>query len=214
MQDINNGTAPVPEKKRKLIEATVRRMLVQGFAATSVDEICADAGVTKGSFFYYFASKEDICRAAMDTWAGWWVGILQAVNFNQIADPLDRIERLFVVMEETYLNPNAGAGCLIGTVAQEVASSNRNLGDCCEEHLNGWAEIVRQMLAEAKLAHPPKTEFDPASVAGMMLSLAQGSLLIAKTRQDRQIIRDNLQHCRAYINTLFGKDISPTEETQ
>lgn len=204
MQVINNGTAPVPEKKRKLIEATIGRMLTQGFAATSVDEICADAGVTKGSFFYYFTSKEDICRAAMDTWAGWWVGILQAAHFDEITDPLDRIERLFGVMEETYLNPNAGAGCLIGTVAQEVASSNRALGDCCEEHLNGWAEIVRQMLADAKTTHPPRTDFDPATLAGLMLSLAQGSLLIAKTRQDRQIIRENLQHCRAYIAMLFG----------
>lgn len=211
MEALSNELPEVPEKKRRLIDATVRLMLRQGFTATAVDEICAEAGVTKGSFFYYFASKEDVCRAALDTWAGWWVAILQAANFAEIADPLDRIDRLFGVMAETYLNPNAGAGCLIGTVAQEVAASNRNLGDRCEEHLDGWAEIVRQMLAEAKLAHPPKTDFDPASVAGLMLSLVQGSLLVAKTRQDRQIIRDNLQHCRAYIDSLFGKTSQHTE---
>ena len=178
--------AELPEKKRKLIDATVRLMLRQGFSATTVDQVCDEAGVTKGSFFHYFATKEQICRAAMDAWAAGWAGILSTAGFDQIADPLDRLHRLFDVMAGTYLNPERDTGCLIGTVAQEVAASNRALGDRCEQHLDAWAEGVRRMLSDAKRAHPPKIDFDPDSVAGLMLSLVQGSLLVAKTRQDRR----------------------------
>jgi hypothetical protein len=59
-------------------------------------------------------------------------------------------------------------------------------------------------LKAAKARHQPKSDFDPDSVATLMLSLMQGSLLVAKTRQDPGVIVQNVQHCRRYIATLFG----------
>ncbi len=196
----------LPERKGKLLGAAVRLMLRQGFSGTTVDQICAEAGVTKGSFFHYFASKEEICRAAMDAWAGSWLEILAAAHFDQVADPLDRLNRLFDVMAEAYLRPEVDAGCMIGTVAQEIAGSNRSLGDPCEAHFETWTAGVRQMLADAKDAHPPRVDFDPDSVADLMLGIVQGTLLVAKTRQDRAVVLNNLRHCRTYVLGLFGRD--------
>ena len=197
--------AELPQKKRRLLDAAVRLMLGQGFSATTLEQICAEAGVTKGSFFHYFASKEEICRAAMDAWAGSWRGILAAARFDQIADPLDRLDRPFDVMVETYTRPEVDTGCMIGTVAQEIAASNRSLGDCCGGHFETWASGVRKMLSDAKDAHPPKIDFDPGSVADLMLGIVQGTLLVAKTRQDRAMILNNVRHCRAYVHSLFGR---------
>ena len=63
--------AAIPKRERdpaatrqRLIDATVRLMLRQGFAATSVDRICGEAGLTKGSFFHHFESKEAVGKAA------------------------------------------------------------------------------------------------------------------------------------------------------
>mgnify|MGYP002402441801 FL=1 len=195
----------MPEKKRRLIEAAVRRMLRYGYAATSVEEICAEAGVTKGSFFHYFASKEEISRAAMDAWAGGWLQILEAARFDAIPDPLDRLERLFDVMAETYLTPEVDPGCMIGTVGQETALANPGLGEQVAAHFDTWTEGVRRMLADAKAAHPPAVDFDPASVADFLLGIVQGTLLVAKTRPDRAVVRNNVAHCRAYVLGLFGR---------
>jgi TetR/AcrR family transcriptional repressor of nem operon len=194
----------VPEKKQRLVGATVHLILKQGFSATTVDQICAEAGVTKGAFFHYFASKEDVCRAAMDAWSGGWQDILAAAGFDRIADPLDRLDRLFDVMAEAYLRPDVGPGCMVGTVAQEVGASNRGLADPCAGHFDLWTRGVRDLLTAAKTAHPPRIDFDPASVADLMLGLVQGTLLVAKTRQDRAIVLNNIRHCRAYIHSLFG----------
>lgn len=199
--------AELPEKKRLLLDAAVRLMLAQGYSATTVDQICAQAGVTKGSFFHYFSSKEEICREAMDAWAGGWLDILAAAQFDKITDPLDRLDHLFDVMAETYLRPDVGAGCMIGTVAQETAASNQNLAALSQGHFETWTRVVRQMLAEAKEAHPPKVDFDPDSVADLMLGIVQGSLLVAKTRQDRAVILNNVRHCRAYVHSLFGRTV-------
>jgi TetR/AcrR family transcriptional regulator, transcriptional repressor for nem operon len=197
---------PIPERKQRLLGAAVSLMLRQGFAATTVGQICAEAGVTKGSFFHYFASKEEICRAAMDAWAGGWRDILTAAGLDRIADPLARLERLFDVMEETYLRPEVPPGCLIGTVAQEVGASNPDLGAPCAAHFAVWTDGVRALLAEAKAAHPPRISFDPDSVADLMLGIVQGTLLVAKTRQDRAIIVNNVRHCRNYVLGLFQNE--------
>lgn len=194
----------IPEKKGKLIQAAVGLMLRQGYAGTSVDEICAAAGVTKGSFFHYFSSKEDICIAAMDAWAGGWTCILEDAKFDQIPDPFDRVQKLFQIMEHAYLT-QPEPGCLVGTVAQELSLPNEKFRVACEAHLEVWKVATTKLLADAKAAHPPKTDFDPEEVAWWLCSYVQGTLLIAKTRPDRAIVTSNIRHCRAYVNGLFGK---------
>jgi TetR/AcrR family transcriptional repressor of nem operon len=197
-------SSEMPERKRRLVGAALRLMLRQGYSATTVDQICAEASVTKGSFFHYFENKEAACRAAMVAWAGSWQDIVSAAHFDRIPDPLDRLDRLFDVMAEAYLRPEVDAGCMIGTVAQEMAASNRGLGAPCEAHFATWSAGVRRLLADAKAAHPPTTDFDPDSVADLMLGIVQGTLLVAKTRQDRAVVLNNLRHCRAYVLGLFG----------
>lgn len=195
----------IPEKKVRLIEAAVRLMLRHGYAATSVDDICAKAEVTKGSFFYYFSSKEEICLAAMEAWSGYWLGILDEAGFDRIPDPLDRVEHLFRVMEGAYLNPDVDPGCMIGTVAQECSLPSEKFRAICEAHLEVWKVNTSRLLSEAKAAYPPHTDFDADEVAWWLCSFVQGTLLVAKTQRDRAIVNSNIKHCRAYVMSLFGR---------
>lgn len=199
----------IPEKKHKLIGATLGLVLRQGFAATSVEQICAEAGVTKGSFFHYFASKEEIGRVAMQAWTGGWGAILAAAGIDEIADPLDRLDRLFEVMTRTYLNTAMPAGCVNGTIAQESAGSNEVLRSDCAAHFDLWVDHVAGILTEAREAHPPKVDFDPPEVARFLLSIVQGSLLLGKTWPDRTAIATNLRHAKAYVDGLFGRLAPP-----
>ncbi|MGV3616764.1 MAG: TetR/AcrR family transcriptional regulator [Fimbriimonas sp.] len=199
--------APVqmPEKKRKLIEATVRSIHRQGYAATTVDGICAEAGVTKGSFFHYFASKEEICGAAMEAWAGSWRDILRAARFDELSDPLDRIDRLFETMTACYLRCGPVGGCVIGNVAQELAVTNDRMRSLCESYFDQWRGVVVRFLVEAKRKHSPKVDFDPAEIAMFLMCLVQGTFLLTKTQQNPDVILANLRHAQAYIHSLFGR---------
>ena len=86
-----NQIAKVPETKRKLVEAGVDLMRKQGFNATTVDDICAAAGVTKGSFFHYFKTKQEVAQAAMSSFReGRVQDFLNAPSFRKMADPLSR----------------------------------------------------------------------------------------------------------------------------
>ena len=81
----------VPETKRKLVEAGVRLMREKGYNATTVDDICHAAGVTKGAYFHYFDSKEDIAKAALQEFSQGRSEELVNAPFRKLADPLDRI---------------------------------------------------------------------------------------------------------------------------
>ncbi|MDE3084937.1 MAG: TetR/AcrR family transcriptional regulator [Verrucomicrobiota bacterium] len=204
------------ETQRRLIDAAVRLMLCQGFAATTVDQICAEAGLTKGSFFHYFDSKEAIGRAAMDAFARVGMELYSAAWKDPQADPLEQLYALLEIMMGFTRQSGDPVTCMVGMLSQEMARTNRSMREAAVGHLTAWTEMVMRMLAEAKKKHPPKIDFDPERVAWMLNSLWQGSMLIAKTRQTPEMIVENLQQARAYVDSLFtgvpGR--SPLPKTQ
>src|SRR6516162_5022333 len=76
--------------KQKLLDAALELMLAKGYTATSVDDVCTAAGLTKGSFFHYFESKEDLGKAVAERFYAGMHASLQSAPFLQEPDPLDR----------------------------------------------------------------------------------------------------------------------------
>jgi len=191
------------ETKRKLVDATLRLMLQQGFAATTVDQICVEAQLTKGSFFHHFESKEAISHAAVDAWAAFGTGLYSAAWKDPGLDPLEQLHRIFEIMTGFNLRDEPCL-CMVGMMSQEMALKNPMMRAVCERHLNDWTEMVARMLSAAKKLHSPAVDFDPESVAWFLNSLWQGSMLIGKTRQMPKMVIDNIRQARFYVDSLFG----------
>ena len=161
-----NQTNEVPETKRKLVEAGVNLMRKQGFNATTVDDICSAAGVTKGSFFHYFKTKQEVAEAAVTAFREGKVRDFANAPFRKLADPLDRIfGRLDFAIEAAGGASNQTKGCLIGVFAQELAFTNPELRDLCQAAFLRTAADIEKDLAEAKALHAPKADFDPKKAA-------------------------------------------------
>lgn len=182
----------------------MRLMLRQGYTATTVDQVCGEAGLTKGSFFHYFKSKEQIGEAAIDYFSCCQRDTHSQGSFNQLKDPLERFLGMLDFFASKVNDPTCPKACLVGNLAQELSNTNSELRSCCEASFDAWTRGLTALLTAAKEKHPPAIDFEPESVANMMLSLVQGSLLVAKTKQDAAIIVQNVKHCRSYIETLFG----------
>src|SRR5258706_8680500 len=126
-------TSELPETKRKLVDAGVKLMRARGFNATSVDEICAAAGVTKGGFFHYFKSKEEIAKAAVQRFSEGKTQDFQEAPFRKLADPLDRVYGwLDFIKESAGGTERLTKGCLIGTFAQELSFTHPELRNACQ----------------------------------------------------------------------------------
>ena len=203
MQSLSPKTRHPEETRQKLVDATLRLMIQQGFAATTVDEICAAAKLTKGSFFHHFESKEAISHAAVDAWAAFGTNLYSAAWKDPELDPLEQLHRLFEIMIGFNLRDEPCL-CMVGMMSQEMALKNPFMRATCERHLIDWAEMVARMLAAAKVRHRPAIDFDPEAVAWFLNSLWQGSMLIGKTRQKPEMTIANLRQARFYVDSLFG----------
>lgn len=197
------------ETREKLVASTVRLILQQGFAATTVDQICAEAGVTKGSFFHHFENKDAIGQAAVAWWGAFGTALYEEAWKDKGLDPLEHLHRMFAIMSGFTERENEVCTCVVGMMSQETAQSHPVIRQKCEEQLDLWTENVAKMLAAAKRKHTPVSDFAPEEVAWFLNSLWQGSMLIAKTRRKPEMIRRNLEMARTYVDSLFPASVLP-----
>lgn len=202
---IRQKNNPSPPTREKLLDATILLMRRQGYTATTVDQICEEAAVTKGAFFHYFKSKELIAEAAIGKWCQTRAAGYMADMGMPKDDPLVRLNRLIDGLIESVQQPPDGLiVCLLGMVSQEMSGNSDRIRATCNGNLQGWTELVTQLLQQAKEQHPPKVDFDPKQIAWMLNSLWQGSLLVGKTCEDPNLIVNNFSHIRSYITNLFN----------
>jgi TetR/AcrR family transcriptional regulator, transcriptional repressor for nem operon len=202
------------ETRRKLVSAARDLVLQRGFTGAGIDRICADAGVTKGAFFHHFKSKDEIGRAALADWAAFGMEIYAAAKAEPVRQPLDHVHRFFDIMAGLVTSAPSPVTCVVGIISQELATANPVLRETCATYLGDWTEFARQLLEEAKTALPPRVDFDAEEVAWFLNSVWQGSMLIAKTRRDPQIILKNLARARAHVDGLFFGKTRPDAHSE
>ncbi len=190
--------------KVNLLETAQKLMLSKGFTATSVDEICEAAGVTKGSFFHYFRSKEDLGKAVLDHFmASMSKAVLESPFFKK-NDPLQRIYGYVDFMIEISRDPERRSGCLLGNFAQVLSDTHPDIRSLCAKHFRWWAETLKHELDRAKTKGALKKSVDTKVLAEHFIALFEGSLMLAKTQQDIGIIERNLLNYKRYLKSIFA----------
>jgi TetR/AcrR family transcriptional repressor of nem operon len=194
---------PDPPTRTRLLDAAEELMLAKGYVAATLDEICVSAGVTKGSFFHYFRSKEELGKVLLERFSR-----QQEAAFVEacasIEDPLERVYCLIDCAIESSRRADT-KGCLVGTFAQEIAETHPQLRQVCEHSFERFAAGVSRDLTAAKDRHAPTASFDTESLGHCFLALAQGSMLLLKATGDRAAMGKNLYHLKNYIKTLYGR---------
>lgn len=193
------------QTKEKLLAAAQQLMQVKGYAATTVDEICEDAGLTKGSFFHYFESKEDLGKAVLDRYISWVRQSLQEAVFQRESDPLRRLYRYFDFFIELAENPDLKNGCLLGNFAQELSDTHPEIRALCARYFGHWAAALKRHIDEAKAKYARKASWDTQSLAEHFIAVLEGSLVLAKAHQDPALIEKNLRHFKQYMEALFER---------
>jgi len=180
-------------------------MLAQGFSATTVDEICAAAKLTKGSFFHYFDSKETLGTQLLERFCDASQQRFQKAVDGRERDPLKRVYGYIDVAITMSKECAAQRGCLLGTFAQELSDTYPAMRSMCAKAFTQWAEKLKVDLDAAKTAHAPRRAIDTRSLADHFIAILEGSKILAKAKGDARVEEKSLLHFKRYMQSLFER---------
>jgi len=190
--------------KERLLGAAQELMLAKGFAATTLDEICEAAKLTKGSFFHYFESKDDLGRQLLERFCADGQKLHQGFCGTE-TDPLKRVYHYLDSAAKMATDPSMSKGCLLGMFAQELCDLNPDIRERCEQGFENWATMFGEELAKAKAKYAPKKSFDPQELAEHLIAVMEGSMILGKAKHDMRVMAKHLRHFKAYVKSLFEK---------
>ena len=198
-----------PSARAKLLDAAVVVIRARGYAATSVDDLCAAAGVTKGAFFHHFKSKDDLAVAAAAHWSERAAALFGAAPYQRFKDPLDRVLGYIDFRRSLLCGEPAGFTCLVGTMVQEAYGTHPALRDACAASIIGHAAQVQADIEQAMHLHGVAGEWTARSLALHTQAVLQGAFILAKATGDAAVAVESVDHLRRYIQHLFTATPSP-----
>ncbi|WP_299819957.1 TetR/AcrR family transcriptional regulator [uncultured Roseibium sp.] len=202
---IENKKSAKPDARSKLLEAALSVIRMKGYTATTVDDLCKAAGVTKGAFFHHFSSKENLAVAAADFWSETTGAFFENASFHSPEDPLDRVLAYLDFRKAILQGEMAEVTCLVGTMVQEVHDTSPVIRDACNRSITGHAGTLVADIAEAAELYGATL---PGGAEGLALhtqAVIQGAFVLAKAGNDVRLAANSIDHLKRYVELLFGR---------
>jgi TetR/AcrR family transcriptional regulator, transcriptional repressor for nem operon len=182
-----------------LLEAGRRIFSEKGYTASGIEAVLQAAGVPKGSFYYYFQSKEDFGLQVIESFAQSFEAKMDLCLHDESLPPLERMRRLFGGIVEHIETHQCRQGCLVGRLSQEMADQNEVFRARLEEIFEGWVGRLADCLRQAREAGELPAHLDVRELAEFWLNSWQGAVLRAKTMRSIAPLRTFLDMMFSYI---------------
>ena len=192
----------------RLLKAARDTIRAKGFAATSVDDLCVAAGVTKGAYFYQFGSKEALGVAAASYWAETTTALFEVAPYHLPDDPLDRILAYVDLRRSIISGEFAEFTCLVGTMVQETYASSPAIRDACGRSIFSHAATLEADIQAAIINLGIVGDWTAASLARHTQAVIQGAFILAKAANDPALAVEGVDHLDRYIRLLFSQPSS------
>jgi TetR/AcrR family transcriptional repressor of nem operon len=196
------------ESKTKFLDAALHVIRAKGYSATRIEDICEAAGLTKGSFFHHFASKEDLALAAAAYWEEMTGAFFVAAPYRSLSDPLDRLLAYVDFRKAILQGDLPDFTCLVGTMVQEIYDTHPDLREACNKSISNHAATLVPDIEEAMRRRGIQTGWTAESLALYTQASIQGAFILAKAKHGPEIAVACINHLRRYIELLFNQPLS------
>jgi TetR/AcrR family transcriptional repressor of nem operon len=201
---------PPPLSRTRLLDAAMHVIRAKGYASATVDDVCQRAGVTKGSFFHHFKSKDDLAIRTVQHFSAMAEDLFATAPYHAAADPLDRLLGYVDFRAAILEGELPEFTCLLGTLVQETYDTHPDIRRACEQ---GMSEHIAGLMRDIELArerYAPDASWSAESVGYFIQSVLQGSFIFAKAKQSPEVARESLAHLRRYLALIFPKPVKTT----
>jgi len=209
-----NVATTQPETRTRLLDAALYLIRAQGYSATTIDDICRRAALSKGAFFHHFKSKDDLALAAAAHFSENAERLFAAAPYRRLADPLDRVLGYVDFRSAILAGPVPEFTCLLGTMVQEAYDTHPMIRRACDRYLGAHAADVANDIASAKARYAPEAAWSAESLALYTQAVLQGAFVLAKAQGGSDVARDCLAHLRRYLEQLFDRPVAMTSAHQ
>lgn len=186
------------EKTRDLLlEAGKATFLERGYNNSGIEAIVQAAGVPKGSFYYYFANKEDFGLKVLDRFATCYDEHIDRFLGDPTVSPLERLRNYFEAVFDRLESDECRKGCLVGNLSQEMADQSEAFRARLEEIFESWVARYAECLGQAQEMGEIGPDLDVHELAEFWLNGWQGAILRAKTMRSTAPLR-------TFLGVVFG----------
>lgn len=193
--------------REKLMDIAETAVLSKGFGATSIEEIIAEAEITKSGFFYHFKDKNELARALLQRYLENEDAILDSL-FSRARelhdDPLHAFLIGLKLMAEMMADlPSGHPGCLVATYCYNERLFDRDVQDINREAALQWRARFLKIFEEIAAIYPPREQVDFNALADMVSTIVEGGIVMSKAVREPKVLSEQIMLLRSYVKLLF-----------
>ncbi|MGD8608730.1 MAG: TetR/AcrR family transcriptional regulator [Myxococcales bacterium] len=194
--------------REKLLEVSEALINQRGFAGTSIDQIIAETGVTKGTFFYHFKTKQDLARALIERFAAADQDLLRSSmeRAEKLSpDPVQQVLIFMGLLLETAeaLDETPQPGCLFATYCFEKGLFDDQTYDVISNAMLSWRKVLGEKLRAAADKAPPRADVDLDALADMVTVVFEGAFVVSRSLEGPGVFAAQLRNYRTFLQLLF-----------
>ena len=195
------------ETRERILDGAERLILDRGLAATSVDDILAATGTSKGSFFHHFPTKNVLARALVERYAANDVAFLEEFMARAEMtsdDPALQVVEFVRLFEDAADEMVAAQpSCLYVSYVYDRHLLEDGTNEVIVRALRAWHDRLAVKLRAAAALHPPRSPVDLDALADHLNATFEGAFILTRATGDPTVMRKQLELVRRYVALVF-----------
>lgn len=195
------------DTRERLLELAEEAVLSKGFAATSIEELIAGAGITKSGFFYHFKDKGELAKALLQRYIDTEDALLddlftRADELNE--DPLHGFLVALKMFAELLADlPSTHPGCLVAAFCYQEQLFNSEIRELNTRAMLRWRALFRERFERIVERYPPRAEIDLDALADMVSVLVDGGIVVSRVVRDKDVLPKQIMQFREFVKAAF-----------
>jgi TetR/AcrR family transcriptional repressor of nem operon len=193
------------QTRTRLLEAARHLFWEKGYAATGMAEILDRGQANSGSFYHFFASKEALLLAVLDSYVEALEPVVLRPAFARQPDPILRIFAILEGYRERILGTGCQYGCPLGRLALEIEAENLPAHKRIADNFAGWTGAVKKCLQAAQDQGRLVPNLDHNALATFVLTAMEGGVMQSRSFRSVQPFDQSVAQLRNYFAYLTTK---------
>lgn len=193
--------------RERLLEIAENAIIAKGFSNTSIDEIIAEARLTKSGFFYHFKDKTELAQSLIERFIRNDKAMMDQHwkrGYELSDDPLQQLLISLRLFAEQFANlEEAHPGCIVASVAYHDRQFNDEVRDLNAQSMQAWIDRLLPQLNEIAAVYPPKIDIDLRHLAEMLCTIADGGLICGRVLRSPKLMNEQILAYRKFVQAVF-----------